>query len=230
MTTRAAWKTLEDDGFAVIKGVSFSTLVDDLVAGLRASPIHRSRGGARNGLRHPAVHAVAHDPRLVELVAELLGATPLPFSARFFDKSESSNWLVAWHQDTMLPLRQRRHVAGWGPRSTKAGVHYARATADVLSRVVSVRLHLDDSTRANGPLRVLPGTHALGVLEAGEVQRLASARPSVECLASKGTVLVMKPLLVHASSKSAVPVSRRVLHIEYARSFELGDGLELAVA
>ena len=38
------------------------------------------------------------------------------------------------------------------------------------------------------------------------------------------------PLLVHASSKSAFPRPRRVLHIEYARTLDVGSGLELAIA
>ena len=40
----------------------------------------------------------------------------------------------------------------------------------------------------------------------------------------------MRPLLVHASSKSVVPASRRVLHLEYAStmSFEAEVTLQIA--
>jgi len=40
----------------------------------------------------------------------------------------------------------------------------------------------------------------------------------------------MRPLIVHASSKAQSDRPRRVLHIEYADSPNLGDGLELATA
>ena len=40
----------------------------------------------------------------------------------------------------------------------------------------------------------------------------------------------MRPLLIHASSKARSEAPRRVLHIEYAATFQLGPGLELAVA
>ena len=39
----------------------------------------------------------------------------------------------------------------------------------------------------------------------------------------------MRPLLVHASSKAESNRRRRVLHIEYADSLDIGAGLELAI-
>jgi hypothetical protein len=38
---------------------------------------------------------------------------------------------------------------------------------------------------------------------------------------------MMRPLLVHSSSKASGPLPRRVLHIEYATSRVLGDYVEL---
>jgi hypothetical protein len=52
----------------------------------------------------------------------------------------------------------------------------------------------------------------------------------VDCLVPKGGVLVMRPLIVHASSKSRSEMRRRVLHIEYAASAKFSDGLELAMS
>jgi len=40
----------------------------------------------------------------------------------------------------------------------------------------------------------------------------------------------MRPLIVHASSKSLIETPRRVLHIEYAARLALADHLELALA
>jgi ectoine hydroxylase-related dioxygenase (phytanoyl-CoA dioxygenase family) len=137
---------------------------------------------------------------------------------------------VVWHQDTALPLRERRETPGWGPWSVKDGVIYAHAPASALSHVLALRVHLDDSTAQNGPLRVLPNTHTIGVLNDGELQRLSDRAASADCLVPRGGVLAMRPLIVHASSKSQSEAPRRVLHIEYAASLSLGDGLELAVA
>ena len=51
-----------------------------------------------------------------------------------------------------------------------------------------------------------------------------------DCVTPSGGVVVMRPLTIHASSKSSDDLPRRVLHIEYAATLSLGPGLELAVA
>jgi hypothetical protein len=58
---------------------------------------------------------------------KILGPEALPFRATLLDKSPTSDWLVVWHQDTALPLRERRELPGWGPWSVKEGVIYALA-------------------------------------------------------------------------------------------------------
>jgi hypothetical protein len=126
----------------------------------------------------------------------------VPFRATLFDKSSTRNWLVPWHQDTALPLQERFDVPGWGPWSIKAGITYAHAPAAALSRVVALRLHFDDSREDNGPLRVLPGTHALGVLSESDTERLVREIPPVDCVVGSGGIVGMRPLILHASSKA----------------------------
>src|SRR5262249_43860659 len=190
---------------------------------------HDGRAGARHLLSVPAVRDLADEPRLLELAAGLIGGSAVPFRATLFDKSPRVNWLVAWHQDTALPLRRRFDSPEWGPWSVKAGILYARAPASALARVVALRVHLDPSTTTNGPLRVLPGTHTRGVLGDEAIAALARTVHPVECLSPRGGVLAMRPLLVHASSKSVSTRPRRVLHLEYASSLLLENDAELAV-
>jgi ectoine hydroxylase-related dioxygenase (phytanoyl-CoA dioxygenase family) len=111
----------------------------------------------------------------------------------------------------------------------KAGVLHANAPARALEQIVALRVHLDDSGESNGPLRVLPGTHIDGVLTHEEVRRAASTVRPVDCVAPAGGVVAMRPLLVHASSKSSDDQPRRVLHIDYAASVQIAPGLELAI-
>lgn len=196
----------------------------------RLAGVAHSRAGARHLMTHPDVARIAGDPRLVSIASRWLGGEALPFKATLFDKSPDANWLVAWHQDTALPLRHRRDVPGWGPWSVKAGVIYAKAPASALEGVIALRLHLDDSAATNGPLRVLPGSHCDGVLDHEAIQRLYETVRAKACLVGRGGVIAMRPLLVHASTKSTSDESRRVLHIEYALSLHPGAGLELHVA
>jgi len=159
-----------------------------------------------------------------------LGEAAFPFRATLFHKSSAANGLVVWHQDTALPIQEQHETPGWGPWSVKEGVIYAHACATALSQVLALRVHLDDSRADNGPLRVLPTTHNLGVLDDDTMPMLAAQIAPVDCLVARGGVLAMRPLLVHASSKSQAAAPRRVLHIEYAASAVLSEKLVLAVA
>jgi len=154
----------------------------------------------------------------------------VPYRATLFDKSSARNWLVTWHQDTALPLRERREVPGWGPWSVKSGITYAHAPATALTCVVALRLHFDDSRLDNGPLRVLPGTHRLGVLSDSDIHRIAEQGSPVDCLVDSGGIVAMRPLILHASSKAESERPRKVLHVEYADSLDLDDGLRIAIA
>jgi hypothetical protein len=203
--------------------------MDDLRAMLDRSELPRSRAGMRHALRNAGVAALARDSRLLAMAQEVLGRTALPFRATLFDKSPTSNWLVAWHQDTALPLRERREVPGWGPWSIKDGVNYAHAPAGALEQVLARRLHLDDSFAENGPLRVLPGTHSLGVLSDEALHDLSTNSVAIDCIVPRGGILALRPLVVHSSSKSPSNVPRRVLHLEYATSLVFQDGLRLEV-
>jgi ectoine hydroxylase-related dioxygenase (phytanoyl-CoA dioxygenase family) len=182
-------------------------------------------------MRYAAVHDVANDPRLTAIAREFLGPSAVPYRATLFDKSSARNWLIPWHQDTALPLRARRDdAAGWGPWSIKSGIVYAHAPGAALSRIVALRLHFDDSDHDNGPLRVLPGTHAHGVLSEPAIDRFVREVSPVDCLVSRGGIIAMRPLLLHASSKAITDRPRRVLHIEYADSLDMPDGFEITLA
>jgi ectoine hydroxylase-related dioxygenase (phytanoyl-CoA dioxygenase family) len=181
-------------------------------------------------MAHPAVRSFAAREELLAIARPFVGARALPYRATLFEKSGLRNWLVVWHQDTTLPLTARTDSAEWGPWSVKEGVHYAQAPGWALEKIVALRVHLDASTTTNGPLRVLPGSHQWGVLSDEEVFRRAREYSAVECIAPRGSVLAMRPLLVHASSKAERDASRRVLHVEYAASLEIGPGLQLAMA
>jgi ectoine hydroxylase-related dioxygenase (phytanoyl-CoA dioxygenase family) len=224
------YEAVEQNGFAIIPDVLSSQDITGILNDLKDSTLRRSRAGVRHALDSAEITRLSRDSQLLRIARDVLGNCAFPFRATLFDKSSSANWLVVWHQDTALPIQERRETPGWGPWSVKEGVIYAHAPAAALSQVLALRVHLDDSTAQNGPLRVLPATHKLGVLNDDAMHLLATQIAPVDCLVPRGGVLAMRPLLVHASSKSQVAAPRRVLHIEYAASAVLTEGLSLAVA
>jgi ectoine hydroxylase-related dioxygenase (phytanoyl-CoA dioxygenase family) len=222
--------SVEDLGFAIVPDLISKNEIFDLSAVFSHGSVRRGRAGVRHAMKISSIATFANGAKVLGIAKDVLGGEAVPFRATLFDKSAEANWLVAWHQDTSLPLREKKATPGWGPWSLKEDVVYAHAPANALMRVVALRVHLDDSGAANGPLRVLPGTHRAGVLTHEEIRALGREVPAVDCLATKGGVLAMRPLLVHASSKSQSQLARRVLHIEYAASVKIADGLELATA
>jgi ectoine hydroxylase-related dioxygenase (phytanoyl-CoA dioxygenase family) len=221
---------IEENGFAVLPELFPPEYLDCLLEQINRLSPRRSRAGVRHALSLAPVAELARHQVLMELAAEVLGADAFPYRATLFDKSPEANWLVVWHQDTALPLRSRRETPGWGPWSVKEWIDYAHAPASALCQVLALRVSLDNSTVENGPLRVLPRTHTLGVLTDDTIHELSTRISPVDCINPKGGVVAMRPLLVHASSKSHAETPRRVLHIEYAASGSIAEPLELAVA
>lgn len=228
-STNAQQWDIRADGFSIVPDVFAPAEMDALLAHLGATSYPRSRAGIRHLMRDSAVDELARDSRLAGIARNLLGPQAVPFHATLFDKSPDANWLVVWHQDTALPLREKQQVPGWGPWSVKDGVSYAHAPASALEQVLAIRVHLDDSTSDNGPLRVLPGTHGRSVLSDNDIHLLSTEIDAVDCTVAKGGIVLMRPLVVHASSKSLSAQSRRVLHIEYAARTSF-HRLELAIA
>lgn len=218
-----------DAGYWIEHGILSADECDRMLAALAREK--RSRAGVRHLMSsNPCVAALALDERLLEIASGFVGSDPVPFRATLFEKSGEKNWLIAWHQDTALPLASKLDADGWSSWSKKAGVLYAHAPESALLRVIALRVHLDDSASENGPLRVIPGTHLSGVLTDEAVAKIAAACAHVECPISRGGVIAMRPLLIHASSKAVSNAPRRVLHIEYADSLDIALGIRLAVA
>ncbi|MBV9852530.1 MAG: phytanoyl-CoA dioxygenase family protein [Armatimonadetes bacterium] len=219
-------------GFAVVPGVLDAETADRLIAALDAVPEGdgvRRRGGVyaiRNLLRDvPAIGALARSAAVRALVAPHLGPDAFPVRGILFDKTPDANWNVVWHQDLSIAVRERREVPGFGPWSRKAGVPHVQPPAALLERMLTVRLHLDDCGEDNGPLRVLPGSHRHGRLDAEAIQEWRARVPEVTCPVPRGGALLMRPLLLHASSDAQTPRHRRVIHLEFAAE-GLPGGLE----
>jgi Phytanoyl-CoA dioxygenase (PhyH) len=213
--TKQLSSDLADSGFACIPHLFTDCELAPILGCVEELKTSNHRAGTRNLLRCPAIADFAIDPRLRDLASLALRDAAIPLRAVFFDKTPASNWSVSWHQDRALPMRTRLEKHGWGPWSVKEGVLFAHAPAKVLERVVALRIHFDPCLIHDGPLRVLAGTHKLGVLSPAGIDDHVSHLTPVDCLVECGGVVIMRPLLVHSSPKLRSNTPRRVLHIEY---------------
>ncbi|MBF5042162.1 phytanoyl-CoA dioxygenase family protein [Aggregicoccus sp. 17bor-14] len=219
-------QSLAQEGFALVPSAISPETLADLCTAL-AEPLHdddRRRGGQRDVLdRVPEVQSLASSEPVRRLAEAVLGSGCFTVRALFFDKTPRANWKVPWHQDLTIAVRERREVAGFGPWTTKAGATHCHAPRELLERMLSLRIHLDDCAADNGPLRVIAGSHRAGILSATQIDALKT-RPESVCTAQRGEVLAFHPLLLHASSPAVRPGHRRVLHLELA-SASLPEGL-----
>jgi hypothetical protein len=221
--------SVDVDGFSMVEGLLSESVVEELIRFLEESvSVEGRRGGLRNLLDLPTMRDLAESSLIRREIEAVLGRTARVVRGILFDKTEDANWKVPWHQDVTIAVSRRVDAEGFGPWSMKAGVLHVQPPAAVLERMVSIRLHLDDCPEENGALRVISRSHDNGKLDERLVQELAERSVAVTCAMRRGGALMMRPLLLHASSASSVPGHRRVVHFDYA-AVELPFGMSWAV-
>ncbi|MEO3428283.1 phytanoyl-CoA dioxygenase family protein [Pelagibius sp. CAU 1746] len=174
------------------------------------------RGSARIAPGAPLIGTLMAQPAVRDLVAETLGPAARPVRAIAFDKTGHRNWFVPWHQDRAIAVKTRDDSAPARNWTVKDGVPHCEAPVSLLEGMLTLRWHLDLIGPADGGLRVLPGSHTKGRLTTEEIAVLAAETPAVELAVSAGTVLAMRPLLVHGSRRRTTRGHRRILHVELA--------------
>lgn len=160
-----------------------------------------------------------------EIVAQNLSADAEPVRAILFDKTEATNWGLAWHQDRVIAVRERWEVEGFGPWTRKHGALHVAPPFDLLSGMLTLRIHIDPVPQSNAPLLIAPGSHCLGRVPEDQVPEVVARLGIRSCLANAGDVWAYSTPILHASERAERPTHRRVLQVDYAVG-ELPGGLE----
>lgn len=207
---------LDTDGFATIPQV----LTQDECKRLLSLPfeLDPASAGSRCLLQQPWCRDLVAQLRAHPQIAALLPEDAMAVQCTYFEKSLSRNWLVPIHQDLSIPVAARvEHPAlrGW---SEKEGSLYVQPPAELLEKLVAIRLHLDPCTEADGPLQFIAGSHTQGRIDAAEAAEWRRARPLVTCTANACDALAMRPLTLHTSSKASGSSLRRVLHFVFGQA------------
>lgn len=213
---------VENDGYAVAENILSGAEIDGLIDALerRQNGEGLLRQGrifaVRNLLDLPEIRELAESEPMRELARAVLGDTAFPVRGILFDKIPEANWKVPWHQDVTIAVQEREEIDGFGPWSTKAGILHVQPPAEVLEKMVSIRLHLDACDESNGALQVIPRSHHLGRIVEAEIPSILAKSQVHVCAVGRGGALLMRPLLLHASSASHAPGHRRVIHLDFA--------------
>ncbi len=210
--------TFESLGFAVVAGVldraTRAALGDEFDDRVSSNPSGSDRvvlvswPTLRDTLALPVVRKVLEDLALPDA---------RPVRALCFDKNKQHNWLVAWHQDRMIAVRERHDLPGFGPWSRKAGQWHVQPPLAILQRMVTLRFHLDSANADNGALELVEQSHRLGVVPQAEVGERANRGLAVMPSVQAGDVLAMHPLVFHRSARSSSDRGRRrVIQVEFS--------------
>jgi ectoine hydroxylase-related dioxygenase (phytanoyl-CoA dioxygenase family) len=219
-------REIEENGFVTIDPYLDADLVELLIRSITDLHLSPSRAGIRNILdRSPYIQKLAQSQEIHALVAPILGDKARVVRGIFFDKQPTANWKVPWHQDVTIAVKNRVDVPDYHPWSVKSGIHHVQPPTAILDQMLTVRIHLDTTDESNAALKVISGSHCQGKLMDVEIELWKQTSPGISCNLEPGGILLMRPLLLHASSAATVPNHRRVIHLEYA-SHQLPSGLE----
>ena len=220
--------SFSDDGYELISSFLDPEELDKLSSEIGPVELSRTIGGVRNAqVKYPCIGELCFSSPVLAKAARFLHSTPTLVRAILFNKTESNNWLVPWHQDRTVAVSIKFQAKGWGPWSEKDGVLHVQPPIEVLNSMVAFRIHLDATSEKNGCLSVAPGSHKYGVLTQQEIIEKSDSLVPVLCKAPAGSALAMRPHLLHASSKGTAPTQRRVLHLEYS-DYKLPSGVSWA--
>jgi ectoine hydroxylase-related dioxygenase (phytanoyl-CoA dioxygenase family) len=207
---QTATASIESQGFTVVPDVLDTAACASISNLLDASPV--SGAGSRRLLMSVWCQDLAAKLRSNTRIASLLPRDAVAVQCTLFDKSPDKNWLVALHQDRSIPVRERLADAGLSGWSEKEGDIFVQPPHSLLEQLAAVRVHIDSCSVQSGPLRVVPGSHRLGLLSTPDAEECRARVGEVVIPAAQGDTLVMKPLILHASSKGSSSARRRVLH------------------
>lgn len=211
-------------GFTVIPGVYNSSEVGTITGIISATntnrPTFRKTGdlfAVRQALKEmPGLTPHIFNSRLRQCITQLFGQDYFIVKSIYFDKPGKSNWFVAYHQDLTISVKEKVATDGFGPWTVKQEQYAVQPPLSLLQQNFTIRIHLDDTDHQNGALKVVPGSHNKGIYRPGAIDW--NKEQEVSCNVPQGGIMIMKPLLLHASGRTVNEKNRRVLHIEFSKS------------
>ncbi|MEO5681848.1 MAG: phytanoyl-CoA dioxygenase family protein [Chitinophagaceae bacterium] len=226
-------KELEQKGFAIIDGVftdnevaAINTFIETNKESLPEAKKSKDLFSIR-GLfaKLPGIKKQIFNSNIKMLIRDVFGPAYFVTKGLYFDKPSMSNWFVAYHQDLSISVSNRTNSSSYRGWTIKDGQSGVQPPVKILADIYTIRIHLDDCTAQNGALHVIPGSHKNGVYKRLENDSIKETE--VICEVPKGGIMLMRPLLLHASHKSTATANRRVLHLEFSHT-ELPDSIHWA--
>lgn len=152
--------------------------------------------------------------KLKSVIQQVMGDNFFVVKSIYFDKPETSNWYVSYHQDLTISVDKKLELANFGPWTTKQNQFAVQPPTDFLENITTIRIHLDDTNENNGALKVVPTSHLKQIYRPETINW--DKETEITCAVKKGGLMFMKPLTLHSSSRTTNNKKRRVIHIEFS--------------
>lgn len=215
---------IREQGFTIVNDIYTAEEVKEMLTAIHQADSSRSTFRQTDDLfairqvlkEIRSLSPIIFNYRLKTLIKEVFGGIYFVVKSIYFDKPGKSNWFVAWHQDLTISVKEKTDVEGYGPWTVKQDQYAVQPPLSILEQNFTIRIHLDDTNDQNGALKVVPGSHKKGIYRPETINW--QEETAVSCPVPQGGIMIMKPLLLHASGRTLNEKNRRVLHIEFSQT------------
>lgn len=206
-------EVLAEEGFVIRDNLFSIEEVDRILKAIESTKELQKHFAIRQFFEKiPACRELVFNQKFITFFKKNIGESYFLVKAIYFDKPPNANWIVPWHQDLTIVTNKRKALAGYTKWRLKNKKQYVQPTKDILENIITIRIHLDDCKASNGALKVISGSHKNGINQKLDFNKEKPVICEVKC----GGVLLMKPLIYHASKRTENNKNRRVIHLEFA--------------
>lgn len=218
-------KELNTEGFTIIESIYDDAEVEQLITVIEKKTQDKSQKStfrqsedlfAIRQFHKEIPEALEHifNQKMKDLIQSNFGSDYFITKSIYFDKPEKSNWFVSYHQDLTISVDKKIDLEQFENWTHKQNQFAVQPPKHILEHNFTIRIHLDKTTKENGALKVLNKSHKNGVVRTEDI--IIQNENETICEIDKGGIMIMKPLLFHASNKTTNNHRRRVIHLEFS--------------
>jgi ectoine hydroxylase-related dioxygenase (phytanoyl-CoA dioxygenase family) len=212
---------LANNGFTIIENIYSQDDVKQIIVAIEKADSSRETFrkstelfAIRQFLKEiPGIKSLIFNDNLKGLIRNFFGENYFVVKSIYFDKPETSNWYVSYHQDLTISVDKKVEMVGFGSWTNKQNQFAVQPPVDILRNIFTLRIHLDNTNEDNGALKVIRGSHLQDIRRP---ETITSSEDHFTCNVPEGGVMIMKPLLLHSSGRTVNNKKRRVIHIEFS--------------
>lgn len=213
---------LEKDGFEIIEEVYSKKEIAAILQILEEKKVAKQFGVRAFLKSYPTLIPLVFNENLCSIIGDISKKAQL-IKSIYFDKPPNANWIVNWHQDLTINVDKKIDAPEFKNWRILKDRTVVQPPLEILENIFTIRIHLDDCKKENGALRVMEQSHTVGVIDIKNGINDWKEK-EVVCEVSKGGILKMKPLILHASKRTENNQNRRVIHLEFCDK-QLPDGV-----